>query len=141
MLSAPTYETAEELSIRDMSVLVDRARDAVNRLEDSGDIAESLNKAKSREIDSDGSSGGGEKDPGDVIQGLRAKMSSRGIDDDNVEFSVHDDYGSVNFEADGLSNDDFDEFRDFCQDEDYVQWDRDSGKNFVKPSNFDEVFE
>lgn len=77
---------------------------------------------------------------GDPVEGMASLLRSAGLDPDDFEIWVDDQYGSLQIDQDGyLADDEFSEWVDLSDDLD-MQYDGENDVNFLKPSQFPEVF-
>lgn len=129
-------ELAADLSslVRDLGGAADQARDAAAYLEDA--LIQYRDMAAGEAATDDGA---GETVPEDPEDRLKAVLEGAGIPADDVKVWVDDEYDSLQFEADNMDRDDFETFRDWCQDHDAVNWDRDNRRNYVRRDDFEEV--
>ena len=75
----------------------------------------------------------------DPVARLEDTLKEEGFVPSAVEIWVDEDMGSLQFEPDDMSQDQFDAFGDWCRGTDGVNWDRDEYRNYIKSSDFDEV--
>jgi len=75
----------------------------------------------------------------DPVDRLEDTLQSEGFVPSAVDIWVDDELGSLQFEPDDMSQDQFDQFGDWCRSTDGVGWDRDEYRNYIKSDDFDEV--
>jgi hypothetical protein len=73
------------------------------------------------------------------VDRLADTLRDAGHNPDSVDMWVDDDLGSLQFEPDDMSQDEFDAFGDWCRSTDGVNWDRDEYRNYIKSDDFEEV--
>lgn len=136
VLVMPTYDDTADYHRRDLSVLVDRAASAVRRVENIRDVlqADQAAGAASAAAQTDSGDAGREDPAPDEL--LTRALEDAAIPSGDVDIWVDDQFGSLQFKADEMDQDDFDRFRGWCQDVDFVKWDRDNRRNFVKADDF-----
>jgi hypothetical protein len=86
----------------------------------------------------DDSSGSTSRDP---VDRLHDTLEAVGFDPTDVDAWVDSDMGSLQFEPDDMDQDQFDQFGDWCRETPSVNWDRDERRNYIKPSDFEEILE
>ena len=57
--------------------------------------------------------------------------------DEMLEYWEHEDFGSINFKADGMPDEQFDAFTKLCSEADEIMYDRNGNVNFVKASDLE----
>ena len=70
---------------------------------------------------------------------LMSILEDKGISPENLNVWIDDEYGSLQFRADEMDNNEFSTFRNWCQGTDGVNWDRDNSRNYIKSDDFEEV--
>lgn len=143
IFEAPGTVSLETWAARDLSGIVAEARDAVDALENSRDVAQakaSANAAAGSSGSAEGASAGQSETANKApVVRVRDWLEDAGIDVSNMEVWEHDEYDSIQFATDGqLPQDQFETLKSLS-DHDLVKWDSNSGNNFVRADDVDEV--
>jgi len=77
---------------------------------------------------------------GDPVEQTKSLLRDAGWSPDDFSIYVDDDLGSVQIETDSLSQADFSDYQDWCMDQDWLGYDSDEYRNYIKEEVFPEVF-
>jgi hypothetical protein len=128
------------IAARDLHSIVDGARQTLREIEDIRDVAKRSREADVVRYMNEDESGSSDDTPDDPEELAESWIERQGFDPDEFTVWEHDDYGSVNIKTNGLSDEDFSEWRDLAQDTDSMQWDGNNNANFVQKDDIPEVF-
>lgn len=139
MLAHPDFTEAPDLLTRDMSVLVDRANEAVRRLEEADDgfpAAEAMGGA----ADDSEAATDDEASGIDPLAALDAQLERLGVFEDQYNAWIDDQYGSLQFETEYIDDSDvYGDFMDWVQGTDAINWDQENERNYIKRDDIEEV--
>mgnify|MGYP006429267309 CR=1 FL=1 len=139
LFDAPSRFRVDEALVTELSTTLRELRDATQQAQDAaGQFEGSLVAQRSEEAEqaADGDTGGAKTDP---VEGLLQAIEDAGINSDQVDAWVDDEFGSLQFEVNDMDQNDFDMFRNWCQDMSFVNWDRDNTRNYIKTEDFGKV--
>lgn len=139
MLVHPSAEFLEDMTFEALSSLYRDAQSAYEAAQDARETWQTKQTAEARAAAEEAAEPS--QDPGlSNVEKVELWLEDNGIPSGKVEVFEHEEFGSINFDTAGsLSDDEFSDYLDLCQQTDGVSFDSDAGVNFIKAADVDEV--
>lgn len=139
ILVMPDFDEATDLQVHDLNHIVERAAQASRELMDARDQAQTAQAADVAHAASEAGSDDAQPGDDDPVALLDRALEDANIPPGDVDAWIDDEYNSLQFRADGLDDDAFDRFRDWCKDIDKVNWDANNRRNYIKQDDIGRV--
>jgi hypothetical protein len=144
-LAVALYQSKQQLDVAEAlrEQMYDEMRDldrAVSAIQQKATAVRASDQAgdydDSSQADSDDESGS----IGDPVEQTKSLLRDAGWSPEDFDVYLDDDLGSVQIETESLSQKDFADWQDYAVETDWLNYDSDNYRNYIKEEDFREVF-